>query len=200
MTKTSPREWMKTIAYRCPAALGALVTASGIQRQLLDYQAAALFELVHAYVGTGAHILEIGTLAGYSAAIMAQAAADAEIVTLNAAAHEIPTAIENLLPYPNVQVRLGISWDILPVYDGPELDVVFVDGDHRHADRDVPWFNHLAAGGLMLFHDYTPVGSRPVVVAVRGMARTLGRYPDVLIEDGNGIGMAGFYRRMGERV
>jgi len=200
MNHASPREWMKAIAYRCPESLAALTKAARIYAQLEGYQAAALFELVHAYAGTEAHVLEIGTLAGYSAAIMAQAAPDARIVTLNSAAREIPTAIENLLPYPHVRVQLGISWDILGSYAGPELDVVFVDGDHRHANRDVPWFNHLAAGGLILFHDYTRGGSMPVVTAVHEMAAALLRDPDVMIADTNGIGMAGFYRRKGEHI
>ena len=200
MSATSPAGWMKVITARCPAARTAVERAARIRGQLLPYQATALFELVHSYAGRGAHILEIGTAAGYSAAVMAQAAPDAQIVTLNAAAHEIQAAIKNLRPYPNATVRLGRSWEILPKYEGPALDVIFVDGDHRRAALDVPWFNWAAVGGLMLFHDFTRSGSMPVVIAVRGMAIALGREPDVLIEDSNGIGMAGFYRREAERL
>lgn len=200
MPDPTAQVWMKTVLSRCPEALPALERAKKISGQMLPYQAAALFELVHAYDVAGAQILEIGTLAGYSAAVMALAAPSAAIVTINAAGHEIPTAVENLRPYPNVSVMHDVSWELLSDYWGPPLAVVFVDGDHRHADRDVPWFNKLTPGGLILFHDFTPVGSKPVVDAVLWMAERLGRQPDVLIQDARGIGMAGFYRRGGETL
>ncbi|MFO7743382.1 MAG: class I SAM-dependent methyltransferase [Anaerolineae bacterium] len=187
-----------TTLQRCPAAAKALRRAKGIPGQLLPYQAAALYSLVCSYDTPGAQILEIGTAAGYSAAVMAQAASRAQIVTVNAAGHQIPTAVENFLPWPNVQVCFAVSWELLATYDGPEIDVVFVDGDHRRALRDVPWFNRLTVGGLLLFHDYTRAGSLPVVEAVQALAARLERQPDVVIEDAQGVGMAGFYRRMDE--
>ena len=200
MDKPTAAQWMKVIADRSPAATVALTKAKEIRGQLLPYQAALLFELVEAYNYTGAQILEIGTLAGYSAAIMAQAAPEAKITTINAAKHEIPQAVENLMPYSNVQVRYGVSWELLAAYPDPAFDVVFVDGDHKHAGLDAPWFNKLRPGGLILFHDFTPVGSKPVVDAVMWMARKLGRAPDVVVQDSKGVGMAGFYRRGGETV
>lgn len=191
---------MKTITYRCPAALTALGRLAGVRGQLLPYQAAALYELAMRYNDDGAQILEIGTAAGYSAAVMAQAAPKAKIVTLNSVIEEIPVGIRNLLPYRNVTVRRATSWKVLEVYRGPLLDMVFVDGDHRKAALDVPWFNWLKGGGLILFHDYTREGSLPVVEAVQQMGLCLLRAPDVLIQDNSGVGMAGFYRRSGERL
>jgi len=91
------------------------------------------------------------------------------------------------------------SWDYLAAYAGPELDLVFVDGDHGLVVRDLPWFNWLRLNGLLLFHDYTPASSgkrpcAPVYETVRVFGDMLGREPDVLVVDDQGDGMAGFYR------
>ncbi len=131
---------------------------------------------------------------------MAQAAPDAAILTLNYNASQVTKAIVNLLPYPNVKVQCGTSWEILEAYEGPELAVIFVDGDHKLAALDAPWFNQLAAGGLILFHDYTPIEAWSVVATVVAMGVALGRDPDIMIVDNNGIGMAGFYRRKEESI
>jgi len=47
---------------------------------------------------------------------------------------------------------------------------------------------------LILFHDYSPQGSMPVVDTLYDMSITLGRRNDIEILDTNGVGMAGFYR------
>jgi hypothetical protein len=54
----------------------------------------------------------------------------------------------------------------------------------------------------MLFHDYSPAGSKrecpPVYQAIRQFAAWLGREPDVTVVDDGRAGMAGFYRQEGE--
>ena len=92
--------------------------------------------------------------------------------------------------------------------DRTEWDMIHVDGDHQRAWEDVAWFNRLKAGGLILFHDYTAkvnteIAGRKahvqVVAAVDALGKRLGRLPDVLVVDSDGIGMAGYYRGEGER-
>ncbi len=194
-----PADLLTAYVGLAPDAALAMEHSVGIPRKILDYQAAALFHLANRYNRDGAEILEIGTLAGYSASILAQAAPRSHIVTLNSAEAQIKPARQNLARW-GVNVRLAVSWEELATYEGRKLDMIFVDGDHRQVARDVPWFNWLNKAGLILFHDFTPAGSQPVVDAVNGMARMLNRQPDVLVEDTDGIGMAGFYRQRGEEI
>jgi len=146
----------------------------------------------------GANILEIGTAAGFSASLLAQAAPLATIVTLNPRDWEVATATNYLEPWPNVTAVQAVSWDYLDTYNAPELDMVFVDGDHNRIFRDMPWFNLLKVGGLMLFHDYSEVSCPSVFKTVRNFMLELKRPLDVEIIDSNLIGMAGIVRRDGE--
>jgi len=195
----SPADLLATYLARAPGAELAMQRSADIPCMMLSYQAAALFWLASQYNRFGAAILEIGTLAGYSASIMAQAAPLAHIVTLNSAEAQIETARHNLASW-QVDVRLAVSWEELALYQGRKLGMIFVDGDHRRVALDVPWFNWLRVGGLILFHDFTPAGSQPVVDAINGMAEYLSREPDIVIRDTDGIGMAGFYRERGENI
>lgn len=170
----------------------ALVKSASIYGQLLGYQAAAIFELAKKYDGQS--ILEIGTLAGYSASLLAQACPNSKIITLNSAKHEIPNAKKNLINYPNVEVLCKVSWDYIDEYDGPDFSMIFVDGDHVRVGKDMPWWCRLAKGGLMLFHDYK-VEEIYVHYAVDTLGIKLGREPDIMIIDTDNTGMAGFYKK-----
>jgi len=178
-----------------PGAGKAIARSSTISKQIEIYEAAALYSLMSQYNKKGNTILEIGSAAGYSASIIAQAAPLAKIITLEASDNRSRRARKNLVPFANIEVREGISWEVLAGYTGPLLAAIFVDGDHLHASRDIPWYNWLKEGGLILFHDYTPIGSWPVVAAIQTMADQFGRRPDVEILEERGIGMAGFYRK-----
>jgi predicted O-methyltransferase YrrM len=216
----------------CPEAGRAVARVAGLKRGLLDYQAAWLYAITKAR--QPAKILEIGTLVGYSAALMAMAAPRAEIVTLNPSGSEVIQAMRNLAAYANVKVVPIRSWDYFTTTaprsqegmdsgqqpcrndvgtraenaEGAEgddeylYDMIFVDGDHRHIEWDLPWFNRLEVGGLMLFHDYSPVDAShpcpPVYEALNRMAEKLHGF-DVLIIDEGKTGMAGIVRREGER-
>lgn len=89
-------------------------------------------------------------------------------------------------------------------YPCPPHAFIFVDGDHRAeaVRHDMGWFNYLASGGLILFHDYSPAGSArpcPDVHDTLNAARdALGRDFDVLVASDDGVGMAGWVRRDGE--
>jgi predicted O-methyltransferase YrrM len=187
-----------------PGALEALEASKGFKPGLKDYQAAALFGLARAFNYAGAQILEMGTAIGYSASILAQGAPLARIVTLDPAEAKAELARQNLAPWPNVHVVTMRSVDYLaqiPSYT--LLDMVFVDGDHLNIALDVPWFNHLKVGGLLLCHDYTPNGraGSPVIYAeLNRVSARLGRTFDVSLIDETEFGMVGFCRLEGETV
>lgn len=177
-----------------PGARTALYTAQNIRAQLLPWQAAALFKLTLPYDQPGATILEIGTGAGYSTAIIAQAASNAHIITLNTNKQERLDSLRALSPWRNIQSIGRASWDFLDSYRGPHLNMIFVDGDHKRMTRDLPWWDWVAPGGLMLFHDYSERQCPPVYGALNKWRDELGRAFDVLLMDGDGIGLAGFYK------
>jgi predicted O-methyltransferase YrrM len=161
------------------------------------WQSAALYALTRQYNRLDARILEIGTALGYSAAVMAEAGPTTPIVTLNPKAVEVPRARENLEPYPNVTVLLEKSWDFYARRDDA-YDLIFVDGDHGQVERDLTWWERVRPGGLLLFHDYSPDGSRrpcqAVYDAINLFSVKIMQLLDVLIVDEQGVGMAGFYR------
>jgi len=181
-------------------ALDAINRSANIPKQIKYYQAGLIFALMQQYNKEGNLIAEIGTRLGYSASIIAQAAPLAKVITYETEISRVIRAKGKLLPFKNIKVIQGISWEILKTYEGPQLAAIFVDGDHKHASLDVPWFNWLQPDGLILFHDYTVLGSIHVVTAVDKMVATFNRPPDIEVIDSNGIGMAGFYRQEGEHV
>jgi predicted O-methyltransferase YrrM len=174
--------------------------ADKIQGPMRPHQYAALRAWAAEF--DGGWILEIGCYHGRSSLEMALGAPRAQIVTMSPDAEHVQTARRNVAGY-QIEVLQARSWDYLK-QDGRVWDMVYVDGDHRHAERDAPWFNRLRTGGLIVFHDYTPQGtSAPrahvkVVKVVDELARQLGRAPDVKLIDPDLVGMAGFYRREGE--
>lgn len=177
-----------------PGARVALYTAQNIRAQLLPWQAAALFKLTLPYDIPGAMILEIGTGAGYSTAIIAQATPSAHIMTLNTNKQERLDSLKALSPWRNIQSIGRASWDFLDSYRGPFLNMIFVDGDHKRVARDLPWWDWVAPGGLMLFHDYSKTQCPPVYDALNKWRDELGQPFDVLLVDSDEIGMVGFYK------
>lgn len=180
----------------------------GMKREIAAYQAAALYALVKPY--DGGRILEIGTAWGYSAAIMAFAAPKAQIITLNPNVAEAKIARQNLDSFKNVTVEILKSWEYLGGYQGAPFDFIFIDGDHKRVKADLPFWEHLAPGGTMLFHDYSPLGATegkggcgrecpPVYEAVNWFAGELDKTePDILVVDDGNVGMAGFIKPKGK--
>lgn len=192
--------WMELLYPELPEVMGRVASrVPFIKRQIDPYQGEALYAITKALAPQA--VLEIGTAWGYSAAILAEAAPEAAIITLNPKEHEVIRARQHLAAYPNVAVIQAKSWDMLNVLHD-RWDMVWIDGDHRNVRLDLPWFNRLMPNGLMLFHDYSPDDSaRPCQVVydeVNALSKQLGREPDVLIIDTLGVGMAGFYRREGD--
>ena len=172
------------------------------KREIWDYQACLLYVCANQFNVAGAQIMEFGTCWGWSAAIIANAAPKAKLVTMTPNVNHAKISTGQLAKYSNVKVLEKSSVDLLDEYNGPELDMLFVDGDHDNIRLDMPWWDWMKIGGLMLHHDYTPKGApreTPIVYNELNLFwKKLGRGPDVLMIDDKGTGMAGWYRREGE--
>ena len=174
------------------------------KREIATYQAACLYVMAKQYNIKGSQALEIGTATGYSAAILVQAMSEGLLTTLNPKQVEFVQAVDNLRGFHNVFVERLRSWDYLVQWRhlNQKLDFIFVDGDHNSVARDLDWFNELKVGGLMMFHDYSPAGSKracpPVYDICNAMRDSLGRDFDVIFIDDRNVGMVGFYRQKGE--
>lgn len=173
------------------------------KKAVYPYQAAALYNLAKPY--NGGQALEIGTAYGYSCYFLASAMPKSQIVTLNASEGEWVEDVKILEKFKNVTPLHRLSWDYLAESDGTAIyNFIFVDGDHKRVKNDFPYFNRLIDGGLIIFHDYSPLGSSrecpPVYEAVNELSKLLKREPDVLIIDDKQVGMAGFIRREGEVI
>lgn len=173
------------------------------KKAVYPYQAAALYHLAKPY--NGGQALEIGTAYGYSCYYLASAMPKSRIVTLNASEGEWAEDVMILEKFKNVTCLHRLSWDYLAESDGTAIyNFIFVDGDHKRVKNDFPYFNRLLTGGLIIFHDYSPLGSGrecpPVYEAVNELSKILKRAPDVLIVDDKQVGMAGFIRGEGEAI
>lgn len=172
-----------------------------VKRKVLDYQMLALYYLARAY--DHGRILEIGTGHGGSAYMLAHAAPNATVVSITTNPHE---KIDAERYWRSVGIKHALvvvepSWDFLARTEDM-FDFVFIDGDHNRIARDLPWFNRLNVGGLMVCHDYSPQDSRTpsgiVFDELNALRDRLGRPFDVSLIDEGKVGMVGFYRREGE--
>ena len=167
-------------------------------QEVLRYQAAILYLLATQYNRPGADILEIGTFHGFTAAVMAHAAPEARLITLDCNEEHVDISRENLASYKNVEVGHSFSQDYPPW----NIDMLFIDGDHLNASvvsSDLERWHSLKPGGLMIVHDVSITSKIKFDVVVDGVldfmaAHQIGR-PDVAVVDGGTRGMIGFYKR-----
>lgn len=202
-------QWLEYYLDQHPELIGveqqARKVVKNTKKAVFAYQAAALYHYAKPYDGGKA--LEIGTAYGYSGFYLASAMPNSQITTLNASEGEV-VAVQQagvFNKHPNVTILHRISWEFLKEGDGTaEYNFIFIDGDHKRVKNDFPFFNRLVDGGLVMFHDYSPLGSKrhcpPVYEAVNELAEYLGRPPDVLVVDSGEVGLAGFVRQPGESL
>jgi predicted O-methyltransferase YrrM len=174
-----------------------------IKREISPYQGAVLAYYAHQHNRPGSRFLEIGTALGYSACLMATAAPQAAITTLNPKDGEFEKARENLKIRSTVRVIKKTSQDFLKTDADGLYDLIFVDGDHAYGMvlHDAQFFNRLRPGGLILFHDYSPEGStRPCAGSFQALNDLQDRHrpADVQVIGSGQVGMLGWIRREGE--
>ncbi|HTV81290.1 MAG TPA: O-methyltransferase [Acidobacteriaceae bacterium] len=106
------------------------------------------------------HILEIGTLGGYSTIWLARALpANGRLITLEAEAKHCEVARANLLRAGvggRVDLRLGEALDLLPelAAEGPEpFDFVFIDADKENTAEYFGWAVRLSCAGAVIVVD-----------------------------------------------
>ena len=169
---------------------------------ILPYQMALIYHLARQH--DRGRILEIGAYHGRTAIIMALAAPNSFIRTLDINLAHVTRTHKCVKKY-GIEVLQRRSWDYL-VENTEQWDMIYIDGDHELVIRDIPWFNRLKTDGLILFHDFTLPGNTwgpahpKVINAVDEIARQLGRDPDIFVMDDTKVGMAGFYRRRNESL
>lgn len=106
------------------------------------------------------HILEIGTLGGYSAIHMARAAGpEGEVITLEYDPHHATIARENLARAgltAQVEVRVGAAAAALPLIEQelrPKFDFVFIDADKPNNRVYLEWALKLGRPGAVVVCD-----------------------------------------------
>jgi len=108
-------------------------------------------------------VLEVGTLAGYSAIWMARALpSDGTVVTMEREERYAAFAeryIERAGLAGVVRVRRGRALDVLPSLDGEQFDLVFLDGDRAPLVTYFEWALRLVRpGGIVVAHNVLLAG------------------------------------------
>jgi caffeoyl-CoA O-methyltransferase len=122
-------------------------------------------------------VVEVGTLAGYSAIRMAQALpTDGRLYTIEFDEKHAALARENIARAgmnDRIEVRVGAGVAVLPTLesDGP-FDAVFIDADKGNYDKYGAWAaKHVRPGGLLLgdnaFYFGKLLGDAPEAAAMR---------------------------------
>ena len=161
------------------------------------YQAAVLYHLASDY--NYGQILEVGTGLGYSAFLIASAAPNAKIITLNPSNEELKWAKSSLAEFRNIQYvnMTSREWYDYQFYTG-NFDFIFIDGNHKDIDFDLIWYNRLNPNGMIVFHDFSDIDSKSPCLPVYEKLSLFANEnkPDVLVKDTiNKFGMIGFVKK-----
>jgi predicted O-methyltransferase YrrM len=174
-----------------------LLKAPVNKRDTRDYEAALLYILSAQYDYFGAKIAEVGTGLGFTAAIMQHAAPRAHVMTCTPDNSHVSIARGNLKPnFQGITVLEMKSVEWLEKIEDGFLDMVYIDGDHKHVRLDLPFYNKLKVGGLKFHHDYW-LHNHFVYVALLDFAEKMHPF-DVLMTNEKQEAVGGWYRQEGE--
>ena len=151
-------------------------------------------------------VLEVGTLGGYSAILMARAMGEGgRILSLEIDPEHAAFArryIERAGFSHSIEVRVGPALQLLPTLDGEKFDVVFLDADKEPLPTYLDWALRLLGPGGLVIADNTlragkvvdPSADDPQLRAIREFNRKLATSPRVTglvvpIGDGVAVGV-----------
>ncbi|GAA3169933.1 MULTISPECIES: O-methyltransferase [Streptomyces] len=138
------------------------------------------------------HILEIGTLGGYSTIWLGRALpADGRLISLEYKPEHAEVAVRNIARAgldKQVEVRVGAALDSLPRLadeNPPPFDLVFIDADKVNNPHYMEWALRLTSTGSLIVLDNVVRGGRvadpdntdPDVVGTRAALDMIGRHP-----------------------
>lgn len=182
-------DYIASLVAREDEALSAARTAS-LEAGLPDIAVSAAegkFLHVLARAIRAEHILEIGTLGGYSTIWLARALPPhGQLITIEVDAHHADVAQRNLVRAhlaDRIQVRVGAALDVLPTLSGP-FDFIFIDADKETYVEYFGWAVRLARPGALIVADNV-VRKGAVVEADAADARVIGarRFNAALAQD-----------------
>jgi predicted O-methyltransferase YrrM len=161
--------------------------AAGLPPIEVSPQAAQLLSLL-VRMSDARHILEIGTLGGYSTICLARASGpESSVVTLEYEPRHAEVAAANLRRAgvdDRVEIIVGAALDTLPTLEGP-FDFVFIDADKENNSAYVQWAVELGRPGTVIVVDnivrdgriLAPAADDHQARAVRDMLEMMGRHP-----------------------
>ncbi|MDP5226379.1 MULTISPECIES: O-methyltransferase [Arthrobacter] len=155
-------DWISsTVVHPDPALEQAITTAKDAGMPPIEV-APNSGKLLQLLVGIGGarRVLEIGTLAGFSALWMARALPeDGRLVTIEYKAEHAAVARKNLDDAgvgSRVDIRQGAALDVLPTLEGEEpFDLVFIDADKQNNSNYLEWAVRLGRPGTVVVLDNT---------------------------------------------
>jgi caffeoyl-CoA O-methyltransferase len=110
------------------------------------------------------HVLEVGTLGGYSAICMARALPpDGRLLTIEIEPKHAEFArryIHRAELDQRVEVRVGRALDVLPALDGERYDAIFIDADKEPLPTYFEWGLRLVRPGGLIVADNALWGGR----------------------------------------
>lgn len=152
------------------------------------------------------HVLEVGTLGGYSAIWMARALPpDGRLLSIEIEPEHAKFArryVERAGLSSRVEVRVGRALEVLPSLDGQRFDAIFLDADKEPLPTYFEWGLRLVRPGGLIIADNALWGGRVVdegeadekTLAVRELNRRMASDPRVLgivvpTHDGVAVGL-----------
>ncbi len=165
--------------------------AAGLPPIAVSAPAGKLLQLL-AQVQGSRHILEIGTLGGYSTIWLGRALpADGRLVSLEYDPRHAEVAVRNIARAgldKQVEVRVGAALESLPRLadeNPPPFDLVFIDADKANNPHYMEWALRLTSAGSLIVLDNVTRGGRvadpdntdPDVVGTRAALDMIGTHP-----------------------